>query len=243
MRNYKYIRPWFSVFLLAFCSLSLIITGENAIGANGSPSLEKSWETQQDLVKPESVIHDVTNNILYVSNISGDTSTKDGDGFISKITLNGTIEILKWVEGLNAPKGLAISQEKLYVSDIDQVVKIDINTGTVEKTYNAPGAIFLNDVAADTNGNVYVSVTSMIAPSPDWFVGVSSLDLCQNGSWADEQEVTLYGYDAGTDSGITYTSSNEVTNPPDVIKKIMNTSFLVDGILVPVGIFSFIMEN
>lgn len=50
-----------------------------------------------------------------------------------------------------------------------------------------------------------VSFVSMIDPSPDWFVGVSGLELCQqNCTWADYKIVELYPWDAGTDSGPTY---------------------------------------
>jgi hypothetical protein len=51
-----------------------------------------------------------------------------------------------------------------------------------------------------------VSLVAMLAPSPDWFVGVSALDLCEGGRWAAERTVELFAYDAGTDSGSSYES-------------------------------------
>jgi spondin-1 len=66
-----------------------------------------------------------------------------------------------------------------------------------------------------------VSLVSMISPSPDWFVGVSGLELClSNGSWVDEKILNLYPYDAGTDSGPTYTSSDSPTIPREAIRRI-----------------------
>jgi hypothetical protein len=60
----------------------------------------------------------------------------------------------------------------------------------------------------------------MVAPSPDWFVGVSGLSLIENGSWVAEKVVQLDPYDAGTDSGVTFSSANLVTQPPEPIHRI-----------------------
>ena len=126
---------------------------------NAKPILNKLWETKADFKLPESVVYDKKNDILYVSNMQDDPFKKDKNGFISKVDLNGKILKLKWIKGLNAPKGLAISKGKLYVGDIDQLIEIDIKKGTIIKKYDAIGAALLNDVAVDTKGNVYVSDT------------------------------------------------------------------------------------
>lgn len=69
--------------------------------------------------------------------------------------------------------------------------------------------------------NHLMSLVSMLGPSPDWFVGVSSLELCmKNCSWIPEKIINLYLWDAGTDSGISYLSPNQPTVPVDRIKKI-----------------------
>jgi spondin-1 len=61
----------------------------------------------------------------------------------------------------------------------------------------------------------------MIYPSPDWFVGVSGLELCLgNGSWIEQKVLNLYPYDAGTDSGPTYISPDQPTIPKEPIRKI-----------------------
>ena len=84
-----------------------------------------------------------------------------------------------------------------------------------------------------------VTLVTMIAPSPDWFVGVDSLNLLENGSFVDEKTVVLYAYDAGTDSGTTYTSPNDPTDPPEEIFKIEGYPFYYEGELVPLGTFTF----
>jgi DNA-binding beta-propeller fold protein YncE len=69
---------------------------------------------------------------------------------------------LNWITGLDAPKGMAIyNDSKLYVSDITDLVEIDIANGRIIKHYNAPGSAFLNDVASDNHGNIYVSDTGI----------------------------------------------------------------------------------
>jgi hypothetical protein len=65
-----------------------------------------------------------------------------------------------------------------------------------------------------------VTLVSMIAPSPDWFVGVSNLSLFENGDWVEERIVSLLPYDSGTDSGTTYTSPNLDTDPAEPIMQI-----------------------
>ena len=135
----------------------LIITLSSIL--NAAPELSKLWETKAEFKLPESVIYDKENDVLYVSNMQDDPFKKDKNGFISKVDLDGNILKLKWVKGLNAPKGLAISKGKLYVGDVDQLVEIDIKKGKVSNKYDAIGAALLNDVAADTKGNIYVSDT------------------------------------------------------------------------------------
>ena len=138
--------------------MSLLIITLSTL-SNATPELSKLWETKADFKLPESVIYDKENDVLYVSNMQDDPFKKDKNGFISKVDLDGNILKLKWVKGLNAPKGLAISKGKLYVGDVDQLVEIDIKKGKVSNKYDAIGAALLNDVAADTKGNIYVSDT------------------------------------------------------------------------------------
>jgi len=117
----------------------------------------KLWETT-GLKTPESALPDPSGGFAYVSNINGSPTDKDGNGFIAKISLkDGKIIALEWAKGLDAPKGLALANDRLYVSDIDRLVEIDAKTGKILARYDAPGATFLNDVAADGEGRIYVS--------------------------------------------------------------------------------------
>ncbi|GAB6094867.1 hypothetical protein JCM14469_11190 [Desulfatiferula olefinivorans] len=120
-------------------------------------TLVRLWETADGLQVPESVLYHPDSQTLFVSNINGKPTEKNGRGFISRLSLTGEILQLKWATGLDAPKGAAIYGQRLYVSDIDRLVEIDLVTGDITAAYPAPGAVFLNDVAADRAGNIYVS--------------------------------------------------------------------------------------
>jgi sugar lactone lactonase YvrE len=128
----------------------------------GQTKINKLWETLSVLKNPESVAYAPKQDVLFVSNVNGKPDQKDQNGFISKVSpSNGSIIKLNWVTGLNAPKGIAISNNnsRLYVSDITDLVELDIGTGKIIKRFNAPGSAFLNDVASDNQGNIYVSDT------------------------------------------------------------------------------------
>jgi sugar lactone lactonase YvrE len=119
--------------------------------------LVKKWETDTTLKVPESVLFDATNNILYTSNIGGGPSDKNGKGSIGKVGTDGKVINAAWVTGLNAPKGLGLRNNMLWVADVDELVAINIKSGKIEKKIKVEGAAFLNDVTIDKNGVVYVS--------------------------------------------------------------------------------------
>ena len=120
-------------------------------------SLVKKWETDAVLSTPESVLFDKSRNLLYVSNINGQSGEKDGNGFISKLAVDGKIEELEWVKGLDAPKGMGLVGNRLYIADLTKVIVIDTQTGQKQQEIAPAGAQFLNDITVDARGQVYVS--------------------------------------------------------------------------------------
>ena len=71
----------------------------------------------------------------------------------------------------------------------------------------------------------YVTLVSMLAPSPDWFVGVSGLSLLdEDGAWKESETVMLLLYDAGTDDGATFTSGNADSDPAQPISRLSSES-------------------
>lgn len=144
--------------IAARSALFLLLTAavSSAHAEAGSRTAVKLWETA-GFKNPESALFDSEAGAVYVSNVNGDGTAKDGNGFISKVSPDGKVVAMDWVTGLDGPKGLAKVGGKLYVSDIDKLAEIDIASGKVVTRYDAKDAKFLNDVAADAAGNVYVS--------------------------------------------------------------------------------------
>jgi len=112
---------------------------------------------------------------------------------------------------------------------------LDIISGSVINP--SPGSISVTFKVSENY--TLVSLVTMIAPSPDWFVGVDSLNLYENNSFVDEKTIVLYAYDAGTDNGVNYTSPDEQTVPPVAIYKIDGYPFIYEDELVPLGNFVF----
>lgn len=119
--------------------------------------LEKIWETDSNLLVPESALFDGENKVLYVANIDGQPWEKDGKGSIGKVGLDGKIIQTNWVSGLHAPKGMARVKNNLYVGDVDAVVVIDIRKGKIVNRITVEGAQGLNDVSADSKGVLWVT--------------------------------------------------------------------------------------
>ncbi|WP_298545601.1 hypothetical protein [uncultured Aquimarina sp.] len=123
-----------------------------------SQNFKSKW-TVIDLEAPESVVFDKNSKTYFVSNVAGQPAEKNGLGYISTISEEGEIITKKWIEGLNAPKGLGVFKNLLFVADIDKVEVIDITKGKIIKTYVAEGATFLNDIEISESGDVYISDT------------------------------------------------------------------------------------
>lgn len=88
-----------------------------------------------------------------------------------------------------------------------------------------------------------VSVVTMIAPSPDWFVGLSGVNLFANDVWVSDTTFTLYAFDAGTDDGPSYVSPNDASSPPTTIYQIPDGPFLVGSVVEAVGTIRFERET
>jgi len=139
-------------------SLILLIASLVVFGTEAEAASKLLWETK-GLAQPESVVVDPATGAIYVSNIVGAVMQKDGNGFIAKLNGDGKVMTRQWVKGLDAPTGLALHDRTLYVADVDQLVEINAASGEIIKRYPANGATFLNDVAVDPEGTVYVSDT------------------------------------------------------------------------------------
>lgn len=119
-------------------------------------SITELWSTDTIMKTPESVLYDSVRKVLYVANMN---RVDDGDntGFITKMDTDGTVIDLHWVDGLNEPRGMGIYENRLFATDMDRIIVIDIEKGELVKSIPVEGAVFLNDLAIDKEGTVYFS--------------------------------------------------------------------------------------
>lgn len=140
-----------------FCLAAMMVA---LLAACATPRIEP-WSVSEGLNAPESAYYDSGSGLLFVSQVGlrpgGSPADKDSNGVISKLTLDGKVLDANWVTGLNSPKGLRSFGGTLWVSDVDEVIAIDIAGGAIKSRTSIAGAKFLNDVATGPDGSVYVS--------------------------------------------------------------------------------------
>jgi sugar lactone lactonase YvrE len=203
--------------------------------AQSIPKLEKVWESEPVFTTAESVIYDPVTKVIYVSNIDGQPWDEDGKGSIGKLGTDGKVIVAKWVEGLNCPKGLGISKGKLYVTDINKLIKIDIKSAKIIQKYTVETAEGLNDVTTSPNGTVYFSDSkkgvvymlknNKVSVVKDGFGGSNGVYFEPNklliGTWADSSLVS-YNF-----SKKTLTKIATKIPQPDGIEAISPNEYLV----------------
>lgn len=144
----------------AHAGLRLVLIASALLAATGAraatPPLTLLW-TLDGLESPESVAPSADGRFLYVANVGGEGDARDGNGFVSRVSLDGRMLEKRWAVGMDAPKGAVLTGGRLYVSDIDRLVEIDTATGKITARYAAAGAKFLNDVAVGPDGRILVS--------------------------------------------------------------------------------------
>ncbi|TPN47014.1 MULTISPECIES: SMP-30/gluconolactonase/LRE family protein [unclassified Mesorhizobium] len=132
------------------------------IGIAATPAAQAGelWRAT-GLEQPESALFDAANNRIIVSNIVGNPGDADGNGYLSVLSPDGKTVTQHWTDGMDAPKGMAISGGKLYVADITKIRVVDLASGRLVASIAVPNAVFLNDMTSDKAGKVYV--TDMLA--------------------------------------------------------------------------------
>jgi hypothetical protein len=143
--------------------------GSGSGSAEAKPAETKPAVDPGELQTPESVLYDESRDAYVITNINGKPAEADGNGYITVVPADGSKPGEKWIAGgkdgvkLDAPKGSAIAGDTLYVADITVVRTFDAKTGKQKPDIKIPGSTFLNDVASDGAGGVFVSDTGMDA--------------------------------------------------------------------------------
>ncbi len=124
--------------------------------------------TVDSLEAPEAARFDPELEVYFVANIKGNPLGKDGNGYISRLTRDGKVDSLKFIAGgrggatLNAPKGMAIKGDTLWVADIDAARAFDKRSGKPITSVSLTGrARFLNDAVVGPDGAIYMTDTGV----------------------------------------------------------------------------------
>ncbi len=148
-----------------------------------------------------------------------------------------------WAEGGLATTGIEFMAEGGNRSFLSDEVEAAIDAGTALDLVLGGGiGLSPGDVTTHISldqDHTLVSLTTMVAPSPDWFTGVSGLDLFASGNWVDSLVIDALPYDSGTDSGIDYVSPNADTQPPELIHEITGAPFHNGVEVLPLGTITF----
>jgi hypothetical protein len=155
------VTPLAAALVLAACGKGEHRGSANAAGGAGGGASRQIADV--GLRGPETVLWDSLSDLYLVSNVNGDPGAKDGNGFISRIGPDGRVVALKWIAGgaagaaLNAPKGMAILGDSLFVADLDAVRVFDRRTGAPLRAIAIAGASGLNGMTVGPDGRVWVT--------------------------------------------------------------------------------------
>lgn len=148
--------------------------------------------------------------------------------------------VVFWAPGASASQGIENMAELGATSTLLAEFGLAQQAGLVGSTFTGSGLLFTptsdSITFSATATHARVTLVTMVAPSPDWFVGVAGLDLLAGGQWADEVVVPLLAWDAGSDSGATFTAADIDTLPQVPIAAITSGPI---GTGVPLGHFTF----
>jgi hypothetical protein len=171
--------------------------------------------TVAGLRNPESARYDPDQDVYFISNMSGYGSAKDGDGYIVRVSADDVSRPTVFIKGgsagvtLDAPKGMAISGDTLWVADIDKLRGFDRHTGAPLATLDfAPlGAVLLNDVAVRPGGDIRVTDTGIrMDEAGNYYVGPAHIFAVGPNATI---RVLASGADADQPNGITWDAATK----------------------------------
>jgi hypothetical protein len=121
-----------------------------------------------------------------------------------------------WAPGQLASAGIEQMAEVGGTTALRNEVQAAINVGKAASVIQSSGIASPGNTSLTIDvspQSPLVTLVTMVAPSPDWFVGVHGLDLRNGSKWHNELMVDLFAYDAGTEQGTSFSLSNPDTVP------------------------------
>lgn len=170
-------------------------------------------------------VYDITFTSVWNTNDHG--ILPSGAHWSKLIGANHANENEFWQINMQASIGIKDVAERGNNIALQEEIETSINTNNAEQLLlmssvnMATGSVTFNDVEISKNYSL-LTLVSMIAPSPDWFIGINSFNLRENNEWLNNATIDLFVYDAGTDSGIDYSSDNMKTTPQENISSLIN---------------------
>jgi hypothetical protein len=146
-------------------------------------------------------------------------------------------------DGTLPTPGLEKLSEEGKHSPLDEEIRTATTAGTAAHLFESgPLRDFADSIVATVRvdeAHPMVSLVMMIAPSPDWFTGVSNVNLMENGSWTASRTLDLTAWDSGGDDGTTYKAADKDNEPKKPTTEARTPHFVVNGSVVPVGSVTF----
>ena len=148
--------------------------------------------------------------------------------------------------GRKPTPGLERLSEEGKHSPLNDEIRSAIDQGKALEEFESGGLKnFKDSMVAEVRvdpAHPLVSVVTMLQPSPDWFTGVSSVNLAENGAWVSRKTLSVPAYDAGGDDGRTYTAKDRDANPKKPTTRAATRHFVVNGRVKPVATVSFVRK-
>lgn len=145
----------------------------------------------------------------HFSGVVGLTHNSDGKIFtLAKLASDGIVQVAETGNKIQLLSEIGVLQNNGHSFSTIDGNGITVDQNSVTLTFNM------------SKDHPYFSFVTMIAPSPDWFTGINSYQLFSDGKWVDSVDIPLNTYDAGSDSGLIFTSANAPTTPPEVITRL-----------------------
>jgi len=159
---------------------------------------------------------------------------------VAGLTHDSSIEM--FTEGEAATQGIVNMSQTGSRDPLNSEIEEMIAGGGGEYLINAatrvnPSPDTITTTFEISSSHPYVSLTSMIAPSPDWFVALRGLNLFENGEWVESTAIQFKPYDSGSDDGISFASPNQNTDPREGIYPITDGPLFANGEPASLGIW------
>lgn len=191
--------------------LSVFVHSSNAVKCPGMATYTLSWKADWTLANHPN------------------TALPSDAHFSALIGCSHSADYIMWRRGQKASPGVKLVAERGQTGTLRSEIESQISDGKAWQLIlpgSGLGAVGeLPNIQVQVTSNFSrVSLISMLAPSPDWFVGIDSHDLCDNGQWRETWNVTMLPpYDSGTDSGQQFRSNDLATQPSVDIFRITHT--------------------